>query len=174
MGDLGNRLKNASDWLVKHIPGFAGYIKREERRRADKIFRDFLVSKLHTAKDNLSKATVTLTDSTDFSGLKKVTRIEAKFETATDKLRLADYGYTGWFDTVSIDFDELDKIYKFDVELTSSVEEIISICEKIESMEAEEIVKNLAIVSKSIDDLDMKLKERDNLFIKEINFEKVD
>ncbi|KQC12720.1 MAG: hypothetical protein APR63_02015 [Desulfuromonas sp. SDB] len=170
MGDLGNKLRNAGDWLAKHIPGFAGYVKREERRRADKIFRDYLVGKLRDAKSRLSRATVKITDSGDLNALKTLSRVEAKYETVTDRLRLADYGYTGWFDTVQIDFDELDKLYEFDVNLTMSVDQICKIAQDMEAGSSEEASKLIMTLNQSLDELDKKLKQRDNLFIQELNF----
>ncbi len=170
MGDLGDKLRNAGDWLAKHIPGFAGYVKREERRRADKIFRDFLVEKLKDAKSILNRATVDITDLGDMDALKKLSRIESKYETVTDRLRLADYGYTGWFDTTQISFDELNKIYEFDIGLTTHVEEILATTKDLKSAQPDKILKILANLNLALDDLNEKLRERDNMFINKIKF----
>ncbi len=169
MSDLGNTIRNAGDWLAKHIPGFAGYIKREERRRADKLYRDYLASKMTQSRAHLSRATVALTDSQDFASLKTVSRIDAKLETNTDRIRLADYGYTGWFDLVQIDQDQLAQLYEFDVNLARFVDEISESCKKLESSKPEETAGLLSQLSETIDSLEEKLKERDNLFINGIN-----
>jgi len=170
MGDLGDKLRNAGDWLAKHIPGFAGYVKREDRRRADKLFRDFLVEKLKDAKSTLSRATVDITDLGDMDALKKLTRIESKYETVTDRLRLADYGYTGWFDTTQISFDELNKIYEFDIGLTTNVEEILATTIDLKAANPDKILKILDNLNLALDDLNEKLRARDNMFINEIKF----
>ncbi|MBN1149716.1 hypothetical protein JXA84_00660 [candidate division WOR-3 bacterium] len=169
MSDLGNTIRNAGDWLAKHVPGFAGYVKREERRAADKLYRDYLASLLTQSRAHLSRATVTLTDQQDFDSLKKLSRIDGKLETNTDRIKLADYGYTGWFDVVQIDQEQLAKIYEYDVNLARFVDEISEHCKRLETASHEEIGSILTQLSLSIDSLEAKLKERDNLFSTGIN-----
>ncbi|MBN2363425.1 hypothetical protein JXL83_04765 [candidate division WOR-3 bacterium] len=169
MSDLGNTIRNAGDWLAKHIPGFAGYIKREERRGADKLYRDYLASQLIQSRAHLSRATVTLTDSQDFASLKTLSRIDAKLETNTDRIRLADYGYTGWFDLVQIDQEQLAQLYEYDVNLARFVDDISESAKKMETAGPEEVSSILVQLNLSIDALEAKLKERDNLFINGIN-----
>lgn len=169
MSDLGNTIRNAGDWLAKHIPGFAGYVKREERRSADKLYRDYLTSLLTQSRAHLSRATMNLSDQQDFESLKKISRIDAKLETNTDRIKLADYGYTGWFDVVQIDQEELAKIYEFDVNLARFVDEIAEHCKKMEIASNKEIGTIIDQLNVSIDSLEAKLKDRDNLFSTGIN-----
>ena len=129
MGDIGKGLQNIMEKIAYHIPGYAGYQKRERRRETDHLYRMHLVDKLREIKRSFDEVSNAITDKRNLDLLKPVDRIYKKLEKVTDKVRFADHGYKPFFDVVSIDFEELEKLYNFDLSLN---EDIIALKEKVD------------------------------------------
>ena len=60
MADL-NRVirgqRNVLERLIQYVPGFRGYLDKENRREADRLVRDFGVSRLDRLGSELAEAT---------------------------------------------------------------------------------------------------------------------
>ncbi len=100
--------------LMSYIPGFGGYIERSNRRSADKLVRDTVARRF----EELYKRTSALqTDLISQGGIEFVDDMEKaalQIRTFADKIRNATYGYSGFFDAVKINEEELAKLYAFD------------------------------------------------------------
>ncbi|MFO7584554.1 MAG: hypothetical protein R6W69_07475 [Anaerolineales bacterium] len=100
--------------LLSHIPGFSGYIERSDRRSADKLVRDTVAHRF----EELYKRTSRLqTDIISEGGIEYVDELEKaalQIRIFADKIRNATYGYSGFFDAVKINEEELAKLYAFD------------------------------------------------------------
>ena len=162
MGDIGKGLRNLMEKIAYHIPGYAGYQKREQRRETDHLYRMHLVDKLREIRRAFDEVSTQISDMRNLDLLKPVDRIFKKLEKITDKVRFADHGYKGFFDVVSVDFPELEKIYNFDLSLA---EDVKLLKEKVDvigkALDSDTLTPLLEGFLKSIDEFNEKLATRD-------------
>jgi len=164
MGDIGKGLRNIIEKIAYHIPGYAGYQKRERRRETDHLYRMYLVEKMREIKRIFDEVANQITNMGNLDLLKPVDRIYKKLEKVTDKIRFADHGYKGFFDVVSVDFPELEKLYNFDLSLN---EDIGAIKEKVDmlakALDSDTLLPHLEGFMKSIDEFNEKMVSRDEV-----------
>lgn len=162
MGDIGKGLKNLMEKIAFHIPGYAGYQKREKRRETDHLYRMYLVEKLREIKRQFDEIANQITDKKDLDLLKPVDRIFKKLEKVTDTIRFADHGYKGFFDVVAVDFPELEKLYNFDLSLNNDV---LALKEKVDviakALDSDTLMPHLEGFLKSLNEFNEKLATRD-------------
>jgi hypothetical protein len=120
MSDLRNWLEKISS----KIPGYGGYIDKENRRDADKRHRENLANRLRAIKAPLTDV---MKDLTNTGRLFEVTPIDSalkKLDKIENRVRFATYGYAGFFDAVKIEESQLEAIYRFDLSLVEQAEAI--------------------------------------------------
>jgi hypothetical protein len=113
------RVEESKNWFeraAEHIPGYKGYKDKELRREADKLQREFVAERLEVARAKVEALALAVTDTGDLQLLSSVDRTGRKLRTIRDKFLYADYGYAGIFDTVKVDDDVLDRLYRFDTQ----------------------------------------------------------
>jgi hypothetical protein len=107
--------------LAARVPGFKGYLGREERREADKILRDFGASRLERIERDVQEtiAKASLEEIGEYQEL--VTQVEK----LRAELKFADRGYSGFFDEKKLDSDAaLDAVYAQDERIVEQIEEL--------------------------------------------------
>jgi hypothetical protein len=109
--------RNALEKLIDFIPGWSGYQTRQERRQADKMLRESLVTKLQEQRRRLDEAQKRLLAQGRLDLLDDLESAVTQLKTFTDRLRFASYGYAGLFDAVKIRESELQQLYAFDAAL---------------------------------------------------------
>lgn len=120
MDDLRDRVRDgqsAFDKLLGALPGFTGYKDREVRRTADKLLRDRLVTILCGARRSVEQLRGRLAEAGDLRRLGEADTVGRRLEHLTDRIRYADYGYSGFFDALKLDSRALDRLYDFDLAL---------------------------------------------------------
>jgi len=128
--------------LVSAIPGYRGYKEKENRRAADKLLREHLVSQLDEQRRRLLDLQRDLLDSGGLLMMDDLDRAVTKVQKLTDKIRTASYGYAGIFDAVKVKEEELDALYSFDEGILGSVSAIQTAIEALAAaMEADGDVK---------------------------------
>jgi hypothetical protein len=100
--------------LASFIPGFSGYVERENRRAADKLMRDTIARRFEEQYKRLSALQADLISQGGIEFIDEMEKAALQMRTFTDKVRNASYGYAGLFDSVKINEDELAKIYTYD------------------------------------------------------------
>ena len=117
MSDLFETVKGDQDIVKKilsHVPGFSGYIERSNRRSADKLLRDQVALKYTELAGRASRLQKDLADAAQIDFLDDIDSVSLKLRTFSDRIKNASYGYSGFFDAVKINQDELAQIYAFD------------------------------------------------------------
>ncbi len=117
MSDLYETVQGYQDVLQKllsYLPGFKGYIERNQRRAADKMLRDQVALRYRELAERASRLQKPLADSGGFELLDEVEEIAMLLRTFVDRIKNASYGYTGFFDAVKINETELARLYTFD------------------------------------------------------------
>lgn len=125
--------------MLDVIPGWGGYQERQNRRKADQVLRQTLAEKLAGQRRNLDVAQQELINHGKIDFVDDVGSAVTQLQTFIDRIRTASYGYSGMFDAVRINEDELEQMYNFDAALfeyvgrldaaTSRLREAISIGE---------------------------------------------
>ncbi|HTX89585.1 MAG TPA: hypothetical protein VMC09_00090 [Anaerolineales bacterium] len=117
MSDLFETVKGGQDIfkkLLSYIPGFNGYVERTNRRAADKLLRDQVALKYTDLASRASRLEKDLADAGQMDFIDDLESVGLKLRTFADRIKNASYGYSGFFDTVKINENELAKIYTFD------------------------------------------------------------
>lgn len=125
--------------MLDIIPGWGGYQERQNRRKADQLLRQTLAEQLADQRRNLDAAQKDLINHGKIDLVDDVGSAVTQLQTFIDRVRTASYGYSGLFDAVRINQDELEQMYNFDAALfeyvgrldaaTSRLREAISIGE---------------------------------------------
>lgn len=116
--------RNIIEKLGSIIPGWNGYQKRQERRKADQLLRQVLADKLAEQRRRLDTAQKELMEHNRYDMVDNVGSAVTQLQTFIDRVRFASYGYSGLFDAVKINQEELDRIYGFDMALFQYVDRL--------------------------------------------------
>jgi hypothetical protein len=136
MSDFFGRVTGDQDPIKKlasYIPGFSGYIERENRRAADKLLRDTVARKFEELYKRLSALQADIISQGNIEFIDDLEKAALQMRTFTDKIRNATYGYSGFFDAVKINEEELAKIYAFDAAFFDSAEQIKNAIDTVEA-----------------------------------------
>ena len=152
---------NLFDKIGNLIPGYKGYVIRDEKRNTDKKFRDELVSRLNQSEEYLIRYQRELVSSNDITNLTLWEQSRKALNTISTKIKYTTYGESSFFSEKQLKEDELDTIYNFDLELTEKVSLIVKI---IQEDSAEHM--SAGFVLNQINDIEQILLKRTN-FINE-------
>lgn len=136
MSDFFGRVTGDQDPIKKlasYIPGFSGYIERENRRAADKLMRDTVARRFEELYKRLSALQADLISQGGIEFIDDIEKAALQIRTFTDKIRNATYGYSGFFDAVKINEAELAKIYAFDAAFFDQAEQIKNAIDTVEA-----------------------------------------
>lgn len=160
MSDLFDKVTGDQDIfkkLASKIPGFKGYIERSNRRAADKLLRETIAERFEEQWRRISVLQVDFINQGELIYVDDLERAAIKLRTFIDKLRRATYGYSGFFDAVKINEDELARVYDYDSAMFDMVDEVSHAIDNLEaSMGTEGLpaaIRNLT--SKAQDCLDV-------------------
>lgn len=146
------------------VPGFSGYKKREQRREADKIIRNFIYSRLQEARNALQDIYRVVADSEQSERLKVIDPLMAVFDRVSERVNHASYGYHGFFDAIKIEEADLDRMIAFDTQLVDGakglVEKVNSIKTQVGANRFDTLEVDLRELRKSVEDFDRTFDKR--------------
>jgi len=119
--------------LLSKIPGFSGYIERSNRRQADQILRQAVAQRY---EDQWQRISGLQRDLISTGGIAYVDDMEAaaiKLRQFIDRVRTASYGYSGFFDAVKINEEELAQVYQYDLALLDAADELKNAVDNVET-----------------------------------------
>ncbi|MFC2028460.1 hypothetical protein ACFLTX_00875 [Chloroflexota bacterium] len=156
MSDLFDKVTGDQDVfkkLASKIPGFNGYIERQNRRAADKLLREAVANRYEELWKRVSALQTDLISQGGLAFVDDMEKSAIKLRTFVDKIRTATYGYSGFFDAVKINEDELAKLYDFDNAFFLNADEINNAIDNVESSLGDEeslpaTIRNLVTVSR--------------------------
>jgi hypothetical protein len=123
--------RNVIERILRHIPGFRGYLEKEYRRDSDELQRLWLADRLQRAKRAIDDAARPLVDAGQIDLLPQIDRLRGRLDKFIWQLRSAMQGYTGFFDLVRVDEALLDRVYQHDMAL---MDEVQALAEAIEAL----------------------------------------
>ena len=136
MDDILQRVSGQEDFFKKilpKIPGFKGYIDREDRRAADKLLRESIANRFETLWGRISELQKEAVSSGDLKVVGDLESAAIKIRQFIDRIRTAAYGYAGFFDPIKIKTEELDQIYQYDYQLLAMDEDVSRAIDNISS-----------------------------------------
>ncbi len=143
--------------LLTQVPGFKGYIEKEDRRSADKVLRETIANRYNELLDWLFAIQRECVDEGMIEIQDDLESVGVKLRTFIDRIRRASYGYAGFFSAMKIDQERLDKLYEYDNALLDGVEEFKELLQALEDAEEEEEMERRV---KEIDKLARKAIQR--------------
>ena len=143
--------QNALEQIVNAIPGFRGYREKELRRDADRLEREHLATRLEACKKPLNDAAAAVSRSGDLSAINDIETARKRLDKLVARIRFADRGYAGFFDTVKVDEAALARVYEFDLALVEGVDAVRASSGDAKAMTAK------------IDEIDARLADREKV-----------
>jgi hypothetical protein len=170
MADLNSKLQQVKagesflERMARIIPGYDGYVNRDNSRELDTILRNELSKKLDENKVKTKNIVLTLSRYGKLFETDGIDKLDKKIDNATAKLRSASRGYSGAFDVSKVKEDKLNQLYNFDAMLFDIITEISTSFGQMENNSAAntDISGDQQKISKQLDDLIHKFDEREN------------
>lgn len=124
---------NPFEKILSKVPGFGGYMERQNRRDSDKLLREHLANEFEALyhrvsglqRDFISQGEIAFVDDLEASTV--------KLRTFADRVRRASRGYSGLFDAVMINEDELGRLYAYDASMLDLTGEVARAIDNVES-----------------------------------------
>ena len=106
------------------IPGFKGYVERQNRRDSDKLIRDTIYRRFREFEGRVSDLQVEFVNQGEIKYTDDLEKAALRLRTFADRVRTAPRGYSSLFEAVKINEEELAKLYEYDATLLDKSEEI--------------------------------------------------
>ncbi|NLN70241.1 MAG: hypothetical protein GX142_05595 [Chloroflexi bacterium] len=154
MSDILDQVTGQQDFLTKilaKIPGFKGYIERNDRRMSDKLLREKIANEFDALNQRVSSLQRELVDQGILSAVGSLENASIKLRQFSDRVRTASYGYSGVFDAIKINEEQLGQVYQYDYELLELADGVRSAIDNVETSIGEEgldaAIRHLTTVS---------------------------
>jgi hypothetical protein len=155
--DAAHEQRNWLERLGNKIPGFRGYLEKEMRREVDKIQRDWLAAQIDRARDALGAHIRNWSRRGNLEVLDLAGSADKALDRLANRIRHADYGYSGFFDAVKIREEQLERLYAFDLGFSEAAENLAT---RIESLPSDATEPALLSLVDAVEEADRKLDER--------------
>jgi hypothetical protein len=119
--------------IASKIPGFSGYIERQNRRAADKVLRENVADRFEELYKRISSLQSDFVSQGELEYVDDLEKAALKVRTFTDRIRRASYGYSGFFDAVKINEEELTRVYQYDAAMLDLVDEVGRAIDNVEA-----------------------------------------
>lgn len=136
MNDLFQKItdsKGLLEKLVGMVPGFKGYIEKEQRRDADKLLRDTIAARYGAQLDRLAMCQTQLLSSGGIEYVDDIQDAVTRLQRFCDMVKTAERGYAGFFDAVKVKETELAKLYAFDNALLENAGTVTAAVDAVEA-----------------------------------------
>ena len=131
--------------LLSYIPGFSGYVERQNRRDADKLLRETVARRFEEQWSRASNLQADMVSQSLYSHVDDMEKAALALRTFIDKISKAARGYSGMFDAVKINEKELESIYQFDAAFFDLAEQIKRALDNVEASLGDEAALPAAI-----------------------------
>jgi len=110
--------------LASKIPGFKGYVERQNRRDSDKLIRDTIYRRFRELEGRVSDLQVEFINQGEIKHTDDLEKAALRLRTFADRVRTAPRGYSSLFEAIKINETELAKLYEYDATLLDKAEEV--------------------------------------------------
>jgi hypothetical protein len=131
--------------LGSYIPGFNGYVERQNRRDADKILRDTVARRFDEQWKRTSQLQEDMVGNSMIAYVDDMEKAAIQMRTLIDKISTAPRGYSGMFDAVKINEKELESIYQYDAAFFDLADQVARANDNVEANMGDEAALPAAI-----------------------------
>lgn len=131
--------------LASYIPGFSGYVERQNRRDADKLVRETVARRFDELWRRTSNLQSELVSAGRLQYVDDLEKAAIQLRTFIDKISTAARGYSGLFDAVKINQKELERLYTFDLTFFELAEQVARALDNVEASLQDEAALPAAI-----------------------------
>lgn len=168
--DKSQSQRNGFERLLAKIPGFKGYLNKEWRRESDKLERDQVAKAFDDAREPMRRTVMKVADSGNFDSLRSVSgmdTLEKLVEKVGNRIRFADYGYSGFFDTVKVDEAALEKLYTFDLGMYEKAETLSKRTKELPGLatDPEALKAEIEMLTQLVRDIDRDFDNREKVLL---------
>lgn len=110
--------------IASKIPGFKGYVERQNRRDSDKLIRDTIYHRFRELEGRVSNLQVEFINQGEIKYTNDLEKAALRLRTFADRVRTAPRGYSSLFEAIKINEAELAKLYEYDATLLDKAEDI--------------------------------------------------
>lgn len=125
--------ENFLEKITRFIPGYNGYVNRDNARELDTMLRNALAVNLDQNQMKLKNTVSNLSQKGKLFETDGINKIDKKLQQCVAKFKSASRGYSGAFDVVKVKEDKLNQLYEYDATLLGDVEAISGACAEMES-----------------------------------------
>lgn len=152
-------------FFEKVLPGYRGYRERENGRNTDKQLREHLSNRLKAGRSRYDDIKARLADRGNLDLLKPAEKVTQTLSLVIDRLRYANYGFTGrWFGRDKIDAERLENVLAFDRRLAEGVEKAVGDIAALELLDDEAAIGSaLSSLARDIREMDEALNRREEI-----------
>ena len=119
--------------IASKVPGFGGYIERQKRRDSDKLLRETIADRFDQQYQRISSLQRDLISEGEIGYVDDLEASAIKLRTFSDRVRRATRGYSGLFDAVKINEEELALLYQYDAQMLDLVDEVSRAIDNVEA-----------------------------------------
>jgi hypothetical protein len=126
MPDIRERVEEDRGLIKKiqlHIPGYAGYRRREDIRLADNILRMYIADQVKQIRSGLEGIRDQMATDGKYQGLQMIGNEIFRLQGIEAKVRHAEQGYSGFSPAVRVEETELDKLYEYDYAMIQGLDQ---------------------------------------------------
>ncbi len=131
--------------LASYIPGFGGYVERQNRRDADQLLRETVARRFEEQWKRASQLQEEMVGSGMIAYVDDMEKAAIQLRTFIDRISHAPRGYSGLFDAVKINEKELEAIYRFDAAFFDLAEQVARANDNVEASLGDEAALPAAI-----------------------------
>lgn len=117
--------------IQNFLAGFIGYIDKERRRDADKMLRETIAERYEELWSRISELQRQLVSDGKLELVDDLEAAAVKLRGFIDRIKGAPYGYTGFFDAVRVNKEELERLYEYDLALLEGVDRLSSAIDNV-------------------------------------------
>ncbi len=154
--------------IMKLVPGWRGYRIKEERRNADRILRDQIVSRLRQSKDKIEDIQTAVVEAEIEDVYTTMDSLSSRTEKLISQIEHADYGYRPFFDAIKIKEDDLMNMLRYDTWFVEQVQAFDQQCDDILMLvedDTDEATGHIKDLRKMVTQLSRKWKEREQVIL---------
>ncbi len=140
MSNLGDqifsKITDSKDLLTRigsKIPGFSGYIDRQERRNSDKLLRDTIAQRFMDQRGRVSEIQNELISEGEIALLDDLEKAALRLQTFADRIRTAKRGYSSVFEAIKIDEEALTRILQYDNTLLEMSDQVAGAVDHVQA-----------------------------------------
>lgn len=124
--------------LVGYIPGFSGYVERQNRRDADKLVRDTVALRFEEQWKRVSNLQNDMVSNKMIAYVDDMEKAAIQLRTFVDKIKTAPRGYSGLFDAVKVNEAELLALYQYDLAFFDLADQVARAIDNVEATISDE------------------------------------